>query len=107
MNYPLHNALMAHLLASFAAAGAGDTSDDDGAALAYQLATATELRDGLAAVLRSARDDEIMVKRLTEDIAALQARKARLEARAERKRGVALGAMLEGGRTSAASNCTT
>jgi hypothetical protein len=88
---------MNHLLTAFAAAGAGDTSEDDGAALAHQLATATELRDGIAAVIRSARADELMVKRLAEDIAALKVRQARLEARADRKRGAALGAMLEAG----------
>ena len=97
MNHLLHNALMAHLLASFAAAGAGDTSDDDGAALAHEIATATELRDGIAAVIRSARSDERMVKAISDDIAAMQVRKARLEARAERKRSVALGVMMEAG----------
>lgn len=97
MNPALHNALMAHLLASFAAAGAGDTGDDDGAALAHEIATAGELRDGIAAVIRSARADERMVKAIADDIAVLQVRKARLEARAERKRQVALGTMLEAG----------
>jgi hypothetical protein len=97
MNHPLHNALMAHLLATFAAAGAGDVSDDDGSALAHEIATATELRDGIAAVIRSARADERMVKAIADDIAVLQVRKARLEARAERKRSVALGVMLEAG----------
>jgi hypothetical protein len=97
MNHPLHNKLMAHLLATFAAAGAGDVSDDDGSALAHEIATATELRDGIAAVIRSARSDEVMAKRLSDDIAVLQVRKARLEARAERKRQIALGTMLEAG----------
>jgi hypothetical protein len=97
MNPALHNALIAHLLASFAAAGAGDTGDDDGAALAHQIATATELRGALTAILRSARADEVMVSRLAADIATLQTRKSRLEARAERKREVALGVMIEAG----------
>jgi hypothetical protein len=96
MNHPLHNALMNHLLATFAAAGAGDVSDDDGSSLAHEIATGS-LRDGIAAVIRSARADERMVKAIADDIAALQVRKARFEARAERKRQVALGTMLEAG----------
>jgi hypothetical protein len=50
-----------------------------------------------AAVARSARADEIMVKRLADDIAALQVRKSRLEMRAQRKRDIALATMIEAG----------
>src|SRR5688572_4059514 len=94
---PLHNALCAHLLTTFAAAGSGDVSDEDGAALASTLATAADLRQALAAVIRSARTDEAMVRRLAEDIAALQSRKDRLESRATRKRNAALATMIEAG----------
>src|SRR4051812_43427809 len=97
MNPAFHNALIAHLLATFAVAGAGDTSDDDGAALAHHLATTTELREALAVIIRSARADEAMVRRLAEDIAVLQTRKNRLEARASRKREVVLHTMIEAG----------
>jgi hypothetical protein len=94
---PLHNRLAAHLLSAFAVAGQGDTSDHDGEALASALATATELREAIAAVVRSARADEIMVKRLADDITALQIRKSRLEVRAQRKREIALATMIEAG----------
>lgn len=94
---PLHNQLAAHLLACFAVAGKGDTSDADGEALATTLATAADLREAIAAVARSARADEIMAKRIGEDIAALQARKSRLEVRADRKREIAAATMIEAG----------
>lgn len=94
---PLHNKLVAHLLAAFAIAGKGDTSDADGDALATVLATAADLREAIAAVARSAREDEIMAKRIGEDIATLKARKSRLEVRAERKREIALATMIEAG----------
>src|SRR5690349_22206679 len=93
----LHAALGAHLLATFAAAGRGDASDADGTALAQEIATADDLRQALAAVVRSARRDEGYVRLLAEEIATLQARKARLEARAERKRDAVLDAMIKAG----------
>jgi hypothetical protein len=94
---PLHNKLVAHLVAAFAVAGQGDASDADGEALASSLATAADLQEAIAAVVRSARADEIMVKRLGDDIAALQVRKSRLEVRAQRKREIALATMIEAG----------
>jgi hypothetical protein len=93
----LHNRLVAHLIAAFAVAGEGDTSDADSEALARTLATATDLRDAIATVARSAKADELMAGRLAEDITALQHRKDRLQARAERKRQEALRAMLGAG----------
>lgn len=94
---PLHNKLVAHLLGTFAAPGAGDASDQDGDTLAGVLATAADLQDAIAAVTRSALADEIMVSRLGQDIRALQARKSRLEVRAARKREIALATMIQAG----------
>lgn len=94
---PLHNRLVAHLIASFVVAGKGDTSDQDSDALATALAAASELSEAIAAVARSAMVDETMASRLGQDIKALQARKSRLEVRAERKREIALATMIEAG----------
>jgi hypothetical protein len=93
----LHNRLVAHLVAAFAVAGEGDTSDADGDTLARTLATTTELQAAIATVARSARADEVAAARLTEDITSLQRRKDRLQVRAERKRQEALRAMVAAG----------
>jgi hypothetical protein len=93
----LYEKLGSYLMASFTAAGRGDATDDDGTALANEIAAAADLREALAAVVRSARRDEGYVRLLAEEIATLQNRKARLEARAERKRSAVLDTMLQAG----------
>jgi hypothetical protein len=69
--------------------------DIDEQTLADTLEGATNLREAISAIIRSAIDDETMVKSLKERLEALRQRLARLEARAVGKRQAAIWAMEE------------
>lgn len=58
--------------------------------LADTLEGATNLREALAALIRSSLDDECMAKALKERIEVMKGRLARLEARASQKRQLAI-----------------
>src|SRR5687767_13022464 len=63
--------------------------------LADTLEGTTDLREAIAAVIRSALDDEALIKALEARLENMKARLTRLEARAEKKREIALAAMEE------------
>ena len=69
---------------------------DDAETLSDTLEGASTLQGAIAAVLRSGREDLAMAKALGDQIERMQARKARLTERNERKRALALWAMIEG-----------
>lgn len=76
-----------HLLAEF--------PDLDDQTLADTLEGITDLKEMLAEVVRSALDDEALAAGLSTRLSDMKARLERLEARAKRKRQLALGAMAE------------
>jgi hypothetical protein len=63
--------------------------------LADTLEGATDLREVIASVIRSALEDDSLAKALEGRLEAMKARLARLEATAEKKREIALAAMEE------------
>ena len=63
--------------------------------LADTLEGASNLREAIASVIRSALDDETLIKALENRVETMKARLARLEAKAEKKREIALAAMEE------------
>lgn len=76
-----------HLLAEF--------PDLDDQTLADTLEGITDLKEMLAEVIRSALDDEALAAGLSTRLSDMKARLERLEARARRKRQLALGAMAQ------------
>ena len=69
--------------------------DLDEKTLADTLEGITDLKEMLAEVIRSALDDEALAAGLSTRLSDMKARLERLEARAKRKRQLALGAMAE------------
>ena len=69
--------------------------DIDERTLADTLEGATDLREAIASVIRSALEDETLATALAARIEKMKARLARLEATAQKKRDIALAAMEE------------
>jgi hypothetical protein len=67
----------------------------DNRTLADTLEGATDLREVIASVIRSALDDDALAKALEDRVVQMKARLTRLEATAEKKREFALAAMEE------------
>ena len=67
----------------------------DNRTLADTLEGATDLREVIASVIRSALDDDALAKALEDRVVQMKARLARIEATAEKKREIALAAMEE------------
>jgi hypothetical protein len=85
-----HKRLREELLSRWPALSGDETALDD------TLEGASTLPEAIAAVLRSRREDIAFVEALAAQIKQMEARKARLAERADRKKSLALWAMTEG-----------